>query len=153
MPATFDSAYDQIFGLFTAEWDAETPAVTGGAAPEIFYQHLPDSGPQPSSDPWCRVSMQHATNAQSALDPDGGLKRFTVTGVVTVQVFVPIGGTGPQLLRQLSRVAKEVFQGRRTSDDSIWFRNSQIIEVGVDGPWLQNNVTAEFTYDEQILVG
>lgn len=151
MPADFNSAYDQIFALFTTKWNADTPAITGGSAPEIFYQGITDVGPQPPEDPWCRISIQHVTNQQSALNPEGGLKRFTVTGFVTVQIFVPIG-EGLNLIRQLAPVAKEAFQGVRTADDSIWFRDSAINEVGTDGPWNQFNVSSFFEYEEQVLV-
>lgn len=151
MPTTFDEAYNQIFALFKTKWEADTPTITGGAAPEIFYQGLTDVGVQPPDEPWCRISLQHVTNNQSALDPDGGLKRFTAIGLVTVQIFVPIG-QGLTLIRKLAPVAKEAFQGTRTSDDSIWFRDATVTEVGTDGPWNQFNVTATFTYDEQVLV-
>jgi hypothetical protein len=147
MPTTFNDAYDQIFGLFRAKWFADTPAITGGPVPEVEYQGMTSIGSPPQDAPWCRISLQHVTNNSAALNPDGVRKRFTVTGVVAVQIFVPIG-QGLVLIRQLAPVAKEAFQGVRTADDSIWFREAQISEVGAEGSWFQMNVTASFEYDE-----
>jgi hypothetical protein len=65
---------------------------------------------------------------------------------VTVQVFVP-NGQGVTLADRLCKIAAEAFEGRHTPG-GVWFRNVRMREVGPDGPWVQHNVVAEFTYDE-----
>ena len=148
MPTTFDASFDEIFATFKTTWDADTPAVNGGVIPKVFYQGVGETGPQPPDAAWARISILHNLSTQAALSPENDKRRYTDSGIITVQVFTPIGNQGLQLNRQLAPIARKAFQGKRTIDGNIWFRNVAIVEVGADAHWHQFNVVSEFEYDE-----
>jgi len=143
--ADLDTAYDEIFGRFTTDWNALTPAITGGPAPKIFYQTVPDVGVPPSNAPWTTINITHSIAEQAALAGDGTLRRYSRAGIVSVRVYVPIA-QGMVLLKQLVPVAQKAFQGKTTAS-AIWFRNVGVTEVGADGPHLRMDVLAEFEYE------
>lgn len=149
MPSDFDTAYDEIFGLFKTTWDADTPAVTGGAVPQVFYQGVGEIGPPPPDEPWARISILHNVSDQAALlgDDVSGRRRYTNLGIITVEVYTPIG-QGLVLIRQLAPIARKAFQGKHSSPGNIWFRRARINEAGVDGPWNRMTVIVDFEYDE-----
>lgn len=145
---TFDSARDEILGLFSTTWTAETPAVNGGKVPPVEWPGVDSGGPPPKEDPWARITVRHGTSRQSTFGPSGG-RRFTRPGIVTVQVFTPITkGGGLSLAEKLAIIARNAFEGRGTAT-GIWFRNVRIQEIGQEpGGMYQMNVVAEFQYDE-----
>lgn len=143
--ADLDTAYDEIFGRFTTDWNALTPAITGGSAPDIFYQQVPVVGSQPSNEPWCFIAITHNIGEQAALGPaTSGLRRYDRAGIVTVRVHVPVAQR--VLLRSLVPVAQKAFQGKTTTG-AIWFRNVRVNEIGAEGPYLRMDVIAEFEYE------
>lgn len=144
---TFDSARDEILGLFKTDWDANTPAANGGQVPTVRWPGVDAGSPPPSDGPWARIVVRHATSRQSTFGETGN-RRFTRPGLVTVQVFTPLtAGGGLSLAEKLAIIARNAFEGRGTAS-GIWFRNVRIQEIGEDGTWYQMNVLAEFQYDE-----
>lgn len=143
---TFDSARDEIQGLFWDYWKAQTPAVAG-EVPTVEWPGV-DSGTPPGADKaWARFDIRHAPSRQSTFGHMGG-RRFTRTGLVSVEVFAPTaGGVGLSLAEKLGIIARDAFEGRGTAS-GIWFRNARIQEIGPDKAWCQMNVLAEFVYDE-----
>ena len=49
---------------------------------------------------------------------------------------------------QLATIVKDAFEGVATSPGRVLFRNVRYNEVGQDGQWFQQNVLADFEYDE-----
>lgn len=130
---------DAIQTLFKTAWDAQTPPV-----PVVLYEDVVVDIP-PATDPWVRVTVRHGPSTQVTLGETGG-RRFRRLGVVTVQVFTPVGD-GMTLNDTLSDVAVNAFEGKSTGGDEVEFRNVTASEVGVDSDWFQTNVTADFEYD------
>ncbi len=144
---TFDSARDEIFSMFRTYWNAQTPALNAGQPIRVEWQGVDSQTPPPADKPWARITIRHAISQQSTFGPSGA-RRFTRSGLVTVQVFTPlVAGGGLSLAEKCAIIARDAFEGRSTAS-GIWFRNARIQEVGRDGAWQQMNITAEFVYDE-----
>ncbi len=151
---TYEEARDYILDKFKAAWDV--PAVKtlmqsggyGNVAPEVEYQNVKPAKNALSdgNKPWARATVRHATAEQRSMGTTGG-RIFTRRGVVTVQIFVPVGKQGLVLADRLGKMAADAFEGEETSTGDIWFRNVTYREVGVDGNWFQVNALAEFEYD------
>lgn len=148
MTATFGQARTDILSTFRTTWEADTPAVVG-SVPPVQYEGVPQTGVFPPKDgPWARAVIRHGLAVQATF-VDGSRKRFEKFGIVTIQVFTALeDGRGLIDAQGLAEVAKKAFEGKQTVGTNIWFRNVRINEIGVDGPWFQMNVLAEFRYDE-----
>lgn len=145
---TFDQARDEILGRFKAQWDADTPAVNGGAVPKVFWEGVGEVLDKPHDAAYAAPVIRHGPSEQASLAGDGALRRFEKRGIIIVSIFSPLsGGKGLVLSEALAKVAKRAFEGKETPSH-VWFRNATINEVGVSGPWYQMNVIAEFVYDE-----
>lgn len=148
MPATFETARDEILAAFKTRWDLDSGAHNGGTVPAVRYEGTELAGLPPHDAPWAKVTIRHTLGSQASLASDVGLRRFEKLGIATVQVFAPLEkASGLVQAERLAMVAKKAFEGRSTAG-GVWFRNTRIVEVGVDGPWFQMNVIAEFSYDE-----
>lgn len=145
---TYDSANDEILGLFNADWATRTPALNGGQAVHVEWPGVDSQDPPPVGAPWARIVLRYGSSRQATLSPPGQ-RRFTRTGLVTVQIFTPISaGGGLSLAEKLGIIARDAFEGKGTSS-GIWFQNARIQPIGADGQWEQTNVVVEFQYDEQ----
>ena len=141
---TLDVARDDMLGLFTVKWDANTPAVNGGAIPRIYYDGRGEPGSKPHDAAWCRHQIRHTLGEVTAI----GGRRTTKIGLVTIQIFTPFeNGKGLTLGEELAKIGKAAYETVVSANDVI-FRNVRALEVGEDGPWYQWNVLAEFEYDE-----
>ncbi len=144
---TFDSARDEILGLFNTYWTAQTPALNGGQAVRVEWPGVDAGGPPSASEAWARIAVRHGTSRQGTFGPPGQ-RRFLRLGLITVQLFTPLAaGGGLSFAENLGIIARNAFEGRST-DSGIWFRNARLQEVGPDGEWYQMNMTVEFQYDE-----
>lgn len=140
MSDTYLSARDAILDVFHAKW---TEINAGGL---VDYQDKPFEPPA-GKQPWCRVTLRHAGGAQASLTgPLEGVKRFTNTGALFLQLLAPVGG-GKQRLYLL---AQELVTAYRTAKHpNVWFRNVRIDDdIPSRGPWAQINVNVDFTYDK-----
>lgn len=145
MTPTYESAMDEILGLFSTYWNAQTPAVNSGSVPAVAWPGVEFT--PPVNAPWARITVKHNTSRQVTFG-EPGQRRFLRPGLVTVQVFTPVSaGGGLSLVAKLGIIARDAFEGRGTAT-GIWFRNARIQEVGDDGTWHQHNVVVEFEYDE-----
>lgn len=100
----------------------------------------------PANAAWVRLAVRHTASLQESLGRPGN-RRFMRLGSVFVQVFTPID-KGVREADQLTKQAREIFEGKTLTGTSISFRNVTIREIGPDGKWYQANVEAEFGYDE-----
>lgn len=130
-------AKDFMLGVFKTVWDAY-PGV-----PAVEYTDLP--GAPPTVDKlWARVTVKHATGAQTSLGGVGS-RRFTATGFVWVQVFAPAGDGSTGALT----AAQAIVNAYRTArDTNVWFRNVMLVDMGGDGAFSRVDVKANFQYDD-----
>lgn len=139
---TIEQARDEIHALFHAAWDATQKTVIYD---DIKGEIPKTNDPAGNPDAWARITVQHATSNQATLANHLGKRRFTRNGLVTVQIFTPLG-TGLLVADQLYQIALDTFQGKVTPGN-IWFRNARLQEIGAEGEWFQGNVSADFEYD------
>jgi hypothetical protein len=153
VPATYDTARDEILDRFTVDWAANSPAINGGVEPEVYYDGVGQTGKEPHDAAWVRIQIRHNAGGVTGIGgPAGARRRTTKLGLATVQVFTPLfnddgSARGLSLNEELAKVAKDAFEAQTTTSGVI-FRNVRINEVGPGGPWYQSNVLAEFEYDE-----
>ena len=148
MTATITEAYDAILTTFKDAWDADS---TASSVP-VQYQDVPkDDFPAKAAtaSAWARVTVLHnpATGGQATLSGEVGNRRFRRFGTITVNIFTPVGD-GKKLAHELQTVAMRAFEGVRTTGTGVIFRNVRHTEIGPEGEYDQNNVLAEFEYDE-----
>ena len=134
------TARGEILSHFTTAWNAQTPPV-----PTLLYQdkktpRIPDSGP------WARINVQHNDRDRATVGGNANNRRFRAFGIIIVQIFTPYGD-GLTNNDSLVNVAVNAFEGTKTGEDRVEFRNVRSQEIGEDGPWFQTNVIAEFDYD------
>jgi len=147
MPATFETARDEIRAAVKTVWDAGTTAVAG-YVPAMFYDGVPSASDPDPAKAYARMNVRHVSGRQASLAGPDGRRRYEKLGIVVVSVFAPIGAAGGQTLgERLAQVAKDALEGRATAS-GVWFRDAVIAEVGASGPWDQFDVTADFRYDE-----
>lgn len=138
MSATYEQAVDDILTFFKDAWDA-----TGYTA---IYPNIGGDAPTTVA-PWARVTLQHILpQGQASLSGALGTQRYERNGILTVQIFTPLG-EGLAELYQLSKIVTDAFDGKATPLH-VWFRNARVSEVGPSGHWYQVNVLVDFTYDE-----
>lgn len=137
MNLTYKEAQDEIFTVFKAAWDT-----TG------YYVHYQDVQiPRSTSEaPWAVVSLQHTAGFQATLSGGNGARTFTRVGFLTVKIFTP-SGKGLQEAYDLAKVVSDAFEGVSTPK-GVWFKDTRLLEVGVEGEFHQLNVVIDFTYDE-----
>ena len=145
---TLNEARSAMLAAFKARWDADTPAVNGGAVPLVEYDGVGTAGVQPHDSAWARVTVRHTAASQGSLASAAGARVWDRLGIIVVQVFTPLSaGRGLLLADALATVAKNAFEGVDAS--GVWFRNVRVNEIGSSGPWYQTNVTADFEYYER----
>lgn len=137
MTATRTEARDDIMELVNDAW---TPTTW-----QIQWPDKPADVPT-TPDPWARAVMKHASGTQASLAGDTGQRRWTRTGVLTIQVFTP-AGEGLSRSDVLSTILVDALEGASTPH-GVWFREVRAQEIGPDGDWYQVNVMAVFEYDE-----
>jgi hypothetical protein len=145
MSHTLEEAKDLMLARFKEQWDADTTAAVG-EVPPVEWPNVRSGSFPPKDGYWARITIAHNGGGQSTL---GGIgyRKFERTGLVLVQVFAPAGAQGVTPVDQLGKIARDAFEGKKAGE--VWFRNVRLSEVPPDGgPWVQNNVVAEFSYFE-----
>lgn len=134
---TLTEARNAMFDIFyTGVWQA-----TGY---KVKWPDLPEF--KPTDDiPWARVHLLHQNGGQGSLSGDLGAKRWDRAGVLTIQIFTPIG-TGLSEGYNMAQNVLTAYEG--TAIQSLWFRNARIREAPSDGAFNQINVVIDFEYDE-----
>lgn len=130
-----NEARQAIQSAFIAVWGTTTP---------VAFDNKPFDA-DGLNVPWVRLNVQFTTGSISALGQVGS-RCFRNEGFVFVQVFTPVGG-GASLNDVLATTARNVFRGVQLAG-GLWFRNEGITHVGPEGKWYQQNVSAEFIFDE-----
>lgn len=136
MSLTFAEARDEIYTVFKTAWDP-----TGYS---VFYEDVAKDR-DTRNTPWAVLTLRHATGFQATLSMPG-TRVFRREGILTVQVFTPVG-KGLQDYYGLAKVVVDAYEGHSTPG-GVWFRDTRIAEVGRDGKFFQSNVLTNFQYDE-----
>ena len=132
----YQEAKDELQKMVTDSWNT-----TGHP---IFYEGVGKDRPE-DTQPFARVWIRHTNGRQATLGGRGG-RSFERTGLLTVQVYAPIG-KGLRESYPLAKVVADTFEGE-ASPNGIWFRNVRINEVGKDGAFILTNVIIDFEYNE-----
>lgn len=133
------TARDEVMKHFTDAWNAQTPPV-----PLLLYDDKERDVPENAD--YARIVMRHNDRDRRTLGNDVGNRRFRSFGIITVQVFA-VSADGLTRSDELVNLAVNAFEGDKTGEDRVFFRNVSHQEIGQDGPWFQVNVLAEFDYD------
>lgn len=139
MSLTYAQARDEMLTQITAAWTA------GASGAPLLYDDRPGATPADATT-WARVHIQHNLGTQATIGNPIGNNLFRRDGLLTVQIFVPIG-KGLSLADTLAKVAADAFEGQSTPG-GVWFRKVRMREIGPDKAWFNVNVYAEFNYDE-----
>jgi UDP-N-acetylglucosamine 2-epimerase len=91
---------------------------------------------------WARFTAKHFAGRQITMADDQGCKHFDNYGMITVQIFTPIGGGQVEGLQ----LAQKVLNAYRGTSSSVMFTNHGIRDVGADGLFYQTNVNIDFNY-------
>ncbi len=100
----------------------------------------------PQGSSWARLVVRHTSSNLDSLGPPGG-RKFRRDGNVIVSVFTPLD-TFTETVDAIVRTARQVFEGKTLTPNTVYFRAVSVNEIGPDGPWFQVNVTAPFHYFE-----
>lgn len=147
MSVTYSEGLNVARRLFWNAWRARTPGVNGGKVPEVRWPGVTKDTSPPTTEAWARFTIRHGRDGQRTLGSTGN-RRFGRSGIITIQVFTPlVAGGGLSLAENLAIIARDAYEGVGTPE-GVWFRNVRITEVGDEGAWHQDNVIAEFEYDE-----
>ena len=95
---------------------------------------------------WARITVRHVGGAQTSLSDVSGQKRYTKTGLLTIQLFTP-AGDGSTAADPLCDQFEAAFRDKSTPG-GVWFRNPRSVEIGNDGPWWQTNILGDFQYEQ-----
>lgn len=149
MSLTAAQARDEMSTRFYDDWRAKAPLAWNGGVPHVVWegaQEADKKGPR-TDRPWARVTVAHNVAPQRTFGEPGN-RRFERLGLITVQLFVPLGMEDTVALAEaLGTIARDAFEGR-TTPGGVWFRNARLQEVGPDGPWWQLNIVTDFSYEE-----
>lgn len=136
---TFDQAYDEVMAATKAGLDA-----AGIAA--VHYPDMDFTLPS-GATPWARVSFDLLDSGQASFADRLGRKRFRRLGLLSIQLFHPLGG-GSTDARIAAKVLADAFEGQSTSG-GVWFRDlTGPSPVGANGGFSQTNLAVSFEYDE-----
>jgi hypothetical protein len=147
MTATYDEATDTIFSQFYNLW-VQQAAMVAGYVPTVYWPSIEEPKVKPADVFWARLTRQTVIQKQASLANNNGVRRYTTTGLVSVQVFAPMLAVGAATkCVNLAKLAQDAYRGTTTAN-GIWFRNCTIKELPADGTFYRCNVVSDFTYDE-----
>lgn len=143
-------AVDSIYNRFYTEWVLSSESVAG-YVPTVVFSGC-ESGDDPSGEntTWVRISANFVDESQTSLSDcvaSPGKRRYTCSGVVFVQVFVPRSVSGGHALsRALAEVAQKAFRGKTTSG-GVWYKNARVNTLPPEDAFFRHNAVAEFEFD------
>jgi len=144
------TAGDSIRKQLNDAWVALTPAVVGSTQPvRLEWDGVDTKTKRDPQKPFAAVFVKHLDGGQATFADPLGQRKFSRSGLVTVQVFQPLLNSGGlSLVQKLAIIARDAFEGKSTAD-GVWFQNVKLKDIGDDAKgWYQINVLASFTYDE-----
>lgn len=132
-------ARDLISKLFMDNWNDAAP---------VYWQGVAENQPPNVTTAWARHQIKHGESRQATFG-EKSARRFTRTGIITIQVFTPISTQGGGLgeAEELAELARDSYEGINTNT-SLSFYGARTVDVGANNGWYQINVIISFTYDE-----
>lgn len=136
-------AADEIAELFRVAAAAQSPAWL------VAWPNMDFQKPAPSVAVWARWTLTHTDGQQRTLAGPDGLSRHSKSGIVSVELFTPLG-KGVKAAYDAAQIVLGAYEGKRTPSD-VWFRNARIADDGEgqggDKGWWSTLVIVDFTYD------
>ena len=141
-----EDAFNDMRATFLNGWSAASQSIAGYAVSVLYSGNVTDK--PPVNKCWVRISSKTVLTEQAALADQNGKRRDETTGLIFVQVFVPLSQPDGDLLsRRLCVLARKAFL-RRSLSGTITFRRARVAELDADGTYHRRNVVAEYEYDE-----
>lgn len=153
MPYTRRQAVDTMFGQFNVAWNNVTYGSKSivGYVPQIIWQGKTEPLKIDFSKYFVRVSQQTVLETQSTLTTEcflPGHKRFTVDGMLFVQLFCPKSqADAEEKGGDLARIARDAYRTPALGQ-SIFYRRGRIQELAPEEKCIRFNVVTEYQYDE-----
>lgn len=98
----------------------------------------------PENGEWVRLNIVEGGSVLAGLAGPGA-NLYRNSGVVTVQIFVPVA-VGDGTAYEIADDIAEIFRSKLV--DGVRFRTPATSPAGPDGAWYQRNVTVPFTADQ-----
>lgn len=131
---TTQEAIDAMCKVFLDVWGTDNPIVWSDFS----------ARPATQNTPWARVILRHVDGRQSSLAGGLGTQRYDSSGVLTAQIFTPVG-RGQTECYSLATKVQNAFRDAKLD---VWFRNVRLNERGASGNFNQIDVRMDFIYDE-----
>lgn len=131
---TTQEAIDAMCKVFLDVWGTDNPIVWSDF----------NARPATQNTPWARVILRHVDGRQSSLAGGLGTQRYDSSGVLTAQIFTPVG-RGQTECYSLATKVQNAFRDAKLD---VWFRNVRLNERGASGNFNQIDVRMDFIYDE-----
>lgn len=147
MPTTPTNARDEIFRLFTDDFDVSA------IVDECVVRYQGNERGDPPKKYWVRISTQQVTSPQAAHimrdEPGASPIAYDTNGLVFVQVFAPMSDEDSFRKGELiATKARDIFRAVETPS-SVWFRNARFNELDPDGKHYRWNVKVEYQFSER----
>ena len=131
---TTQEAIDAMCKVFLDVWGTDNPIVWSDF----------NARPATQNTPWTRIILRHVDGRQSSLAGGLGTQRYDSSGVLTAQIFTPVG-RGQTECYSLATKVQNAFRDAKLD---VWFRNVRLNERGASGSFNQIDVRMDFIYDE-----
>jgi hypothetical protein len=138
---SFADDANAIRSRFATEWPPLRPTVPVAYDNAAFDPAADARDADGDPAPWVRLTIIPGDGFQASL---GTPRVWRSTGLVTVQVFVPLG-QGDGLARELADDVAGLFRG--VSLSGLIFRAPSLTRIGADGAWYQINVATPYQAD------
>lgn len=142
MAQSTDDLRQELSDFARTIWAAALAATSLPSDSPLTYDNL-NFDPPDDGSVWARLTIQNLNGDRAALGK--GMTLFRREGLVTIQIFVPIGSS-TFVADQLSDSIAEAFEDA-AAVGNIWFRNTTMREVGPDGTFHQVNIVTQYVYD------
>ena len=138
----FEAASDAILTQFKAQMDSSRPNVPI-AWPNMKFAPTEDFD-ESSNEAWARIAVQGAGARQASLGAVGS-RRWRTVGLVSVQVFSPIG-TGANVGLAVADDIVTALRGVTTS--GVRLKAPSVLPLGRDEAYYEISITTPFEYDQ-----
>ena len=148
-PTDIIAATDEMFSRIKAGWDAGIDAIHVGA--ELRFPSAPNYGtPPPVRAPWARVVQTGVIRQKAYVGHINNKLPHRETGLIGVQIFVPIGLPNAFTLGQ--KLGKLISNSLvyPTSDGAVNFKDSISVQGSDTEQFKRWDVTATYTFDEMV---
>ncbi len=142
----FATHANTIRSRFATQWPALRPGVPIAFENTAFDPAVDAVDGMGNPMPWVRLTVIPGEGFQASL---GTPKVWRLTGVVSLQVFVP-AGDGDGTANELADDAASIFRG--VEDTGVTFRAPALTSVGLDvgGAWYELSVATPYLSDQSV---